>query len=77
LRELSLRWAEEDKDLAPEDARRWLGEAHERLVVLLEALAPERWDDVVIGCMEALRFPYREHFVSGRADPEPPTHDAE
>jgi hypothetical protein len=61
LRELSKQWASEDEEIVPEDARRLFGEAHERLVVELEALQADQWDDVVVGCVESLLFPYRQH----------------
>ncbi len=35
------RWAGEDRKVTPEGARRWLGEAHERLRSLIDGLRPE------------------------------------
>jgi hypothetical protein len=61
LRELSKQWAREDADTLPEEARRRLGASHARLVALLEELVPEQWDDVVVGCVESLLFPYKQH----------------
>lgn len=58
-------WATEDRNVTPEDARRWLGEAHGRLATLLDALLPEQWDGVVSRCIEACTFHhYGEHIDS-------------
>ena len=55
-------WAREDRDMTPEDARRWLGEAHERLRLLLDGIRAEQWDDLVSRCIEACTFHhYGEH----------------
>jgi hypothetical protein len=58
-------WAAQDRHVRPEDARRWLGEAHERLPALLDGLRPEQWDDLVSRCVEACTFHhYGEHLDS-------------
>ena len=59
------RWASEDRDATPEDARRWLGQAHERLATLLDSLRPEQWDEIVSRCIEACTFHhYGEHIAA-------------
>ena len=69
-------WASEDRDVTPENARRWLGEAHERLRALLAGLRPEQWDDLVVRCIEACTFHhYGEHIADVRAG-VPPSSDA-
>lgn len=58
-------WATQDRDVTPEDARRWLGESHERLRSLLDALRPDQWDALVCRCIEECTFHhYSEHIDS-------------
>ena len=55
-------WASVDRSVPPDEARRWLGDAHERLRTLLDGLRADQWDELVSRCVEACTFHhYGEH----------------